>query len=346
MIGSRTEVGQDEFVLFFPTYAGLGSESESCEVCVHGWIFRQEESSFLRQAALGMLRRALNLGRDQTESQLLQERLAPFLVTNIAEKQLAIQIGDEVYELSASEPNGHVAETLSIPASAVQDVAKQTADGTRWLPFQVLGRRRATREFTGSVQLVPERGVSVVSDIDDTIKMTNVGDRQELLANTFVREFRSVPGMADAYHRWASAGASLHYVSSSPWQLFEPLCELLDRDGFPLGSMDLREFRLSDRHSFQSIEGSREQKQALVTELLTRFPQRSFIFVGDAGEQDPEMYADLYRKYPHLVRQICIRNISGQSADSERYQQAFEKLPRDRWMLFDDPRDLNAVDVS
>jgi phosphatidate phosphatase APP1 len=346
MIGRRTQIGRDEFVLFFPTYARPRSEGESWEVCVHGWIFGREESSFLRKAVLGMLRRTLNLGHDETKSQLLQERMEPFLTTDVAETRLAVAIGDEVYELAASESNGHVTGMLSIPASVVDDVSMQTADGTSWLPYRVSGRRQSAREVAGSVQLVPDQGVSVVSDIDDTIKVTDVGNRQELLANTFVREFRSVPGMADVYRRWASAGVCLHYVSSSPWQLFEPLYELLDRDGFPLGSMELREFRLSDRRSFQNIEGSREQKQALVSQLLARFPQRSFVLVGDAGEQDPEMYVDLYRKHPHQVRQICIRNINDEAADSERYQQAFAKLPRDRWMLFDDAAELNAVDLS
>jgi Ca-activated chloride channel family protein len=38
------------------------------------------------------------------------------------------------------------------------------------------------RSFVGEAQLVPPRGVSVVSDIDDTIKVSNVQDKKALLA--------------------------------------------------------------------------------------------------------------------------------------------------------------------
>jgi phosphatidate phosphatase APP1 len=33
-------------------------------------------------------------------------------------------------------------------------------------------------------------GVSVISDIDDTVKTSNVVDRSDLLANTFLRPFQ------------------------------------------------------------------------------------------------------------------------------------------------------------
>ena len=42
---------------------------------------------------------------------------------------------------------------------------------------------------------VPPKGVSVISDIDDTIKVTEVLDRRRMLYNTFLREFKDVTGM-------------------------------------------------------------------------------------------------------------------------------------------------------
>jgi len=52
---------------------------------------------------------------------------------------------------------------------------------------------------------VPEEGVSVVTDMDDTIKDTHVLDRKEMLKNTFVRPFVAVAGMPELYRSWKEA---------------------------------------------------------------------------------------------------------------------------------------------
>jgi Phosphatidate phosphatase APP1, catalytic domain len=53
----------------------------------------------------------------------------------------------------------------------------------------------------------------LVSDIDDTIKVSNVSKKELLLENTFFREFRAVPGMSSLYRRWArQRPLILHYV--------------------------------------------------------------------------------------------------------------------------------------
>jgi phosphatidate phosphatase APP1 len=61
---------------------------------------------------------------------------------------------------------------------------------------------RTGRTGGGRLQLIPDTpgGLSVISDIDDPIKVTEVPAGHRILyLNTFVREFRSAPGMADRY---------------------------------------------------------------------------------------------------------------------------------------------------
>jgi phosphatidate phosphatase APP1 len=43
--------------------------------------------------------------------------------------------------------------------------------------------------YFGSAILVPEEGVIVVSDIDNTIKDTTINNKEEAKANTFLRPF-------------------------------------------------------------------------------------------------------------------------------------------------------------
>src|SRR5690606_37686200 len=75
------------------------------------------------------------------------------------------------------------------------------------------------REFTAPVFLLPRAGVVVISDIDDTIKHSDVLDKAALLRNTFLEPYRFVPQIAERYRGWTAAGAHLHFVSASPWQL-------------------------------------------------------------------------------------------------------------------------------
>lgn len=57
----------------------------------------------------------------------------------------------------------------------------------------------------GIVQLVEPYGVSIISDIDDTIKDTRVlSGARTVLSNTFFNPTRAIPGMADAYLQWVS----------------------------------------------------------------------------------------------------------------------------------------------
>ena len=113
-------------------------------------------------------------------------------------------------------------------------------DGHRWLEFWAVTRSRDKRQFSGRVQLLEPTGFSVVSDIDDTIKVSQVLDKGELLANTFIRPYREVTGMATQYRQWAKHGAAFHYVSSSPWQLFQPLMNFMETSGFPAGDFHLK----------------------------------------------------------------------------------------------------------
>jgi phosphatidate phosphatase APP1 len=182
-----------------------------------------------------------------------------------------------------------------------------------------------------------------VSDIDDTVKESHVTDRGELLANTFLREFRAVAGMAETYRTWAAREAVFHYVSASPYQLHEPLTRFLDSAGFPTGSMDMKRFRWKDSSVANLFASSPEIKRPAIEALLTAFPRRKFALVGDSGEEDPELYADLARNHPEQVVRVLIRDVAGDGLRSTRFAEAFRGLPRERWVVFREAAELRDV---
>jgi phosphatidate phosphatase APP1 len=134
--------------------------------------------------------------------------------------------------------------------------------------------------------MIEPHGISVISDIDDTIKITDILDGKDaILQNTFFRTTREVPHMSEVYRSWAAEGAHFHYVSNSPWQVYPALSEFLITREFPKGSMHLR--AVSPQQLIRGKPG--KHKIEVINRILQDFPDRKFILVGDSGEIDPEM---------------------------------------------------------
>jgi phosphatidate phosphatase APP1 len=212
-----------------------------------------------------------------------------------------------------------------------------------WVGFRALTKPGDERVFAGRALLVPAEGVSVISDLDDTVKVTEVFAGR-MLRNTFAREFKGVPEMAQVYRRWEErhgrGGGAFHYVSGSPWQLYPFLAAFLREQGFPEGTWHLRDFRLMPRDLLKTMRSSRRVKGRHCRELMRAFPGRRFILVGDSGELDPEMYAGLARAFPEQVERIYIRDVKGEGMGSERWKKVFKGLPRGLWRIFDEAREL------
>ena len=68
-----------------------------------------------------------------------------------------------------------------------------------------------------------------------------------------------------------------------------------------------------------------DYKQPKIRDLLQQFPHR-VILVGDSGEKDPEIYAQMRREFPGRIAAIYIRN-AGNIEDKTRFQNMvlFEK---------------------
>lgn len=332
--GADSPVKDDEVVQLFPTSAAWEAQRREWIVPLHVWIYEPERDDRLRRRALEELRRSVDLVVNDAEWETFESRGWPFLADNERGKRLTVAVEGASITLPATGPAGHADGELRLPGTG-DDLLPTGPVSLRRVEAVLIARDG--RRFIGRVDLVPPQGLSVVSDIDDTIKVTAVRDRGELLRNTFTRPFTAVDGMAERYQRWAGAGAALHYVSNSPWQLAAPLTEFLDRESFPPGSLHLRLLRLKDRTFLDFLREGSAAKQATILSLLDRWPGRKFILVGDSGEQDPEVYGEIALARPRQVVQILIRNTTNETAQSPRYAQAFRELPPDRWQVFDDP---------
>jgi hypothetical protein len=343
MADPKSEIKDDEVVVFYPTYAYQVDDGRAWSVQIHGAIFEPEEDSLRRRATLGLLRRALGLERGETETELFKTRARAFLVDNERGKRITVRLGDKVYEAGTSAANGHFGAVLTLPDAEVRRLSSADPERSNWLSFQAVTRPDDRRTFAGRVQLIGARGLSVISDVDDTIKISMVTDRRALVRNTFLRPFKPVEGMAALYRKWAEAGAAFHYVSASPWQLYGPLSQFLGAQGFPPGSFHLKLVRLKDASALELFSSQERYKTKAIERILGHFPDRRFVLVGDCGEQDPEIYGALARKHPDQVVRILIRSVDGSTREHPRYQAAFESIPDDGWQVFGDAEELGEV---
>jgi len=367
--------GQNERVVFFPTLANEiplptnnddGTAPDSLQpqttpsshywnVSIHGWIFEPKEQSLKRALLISLLMKLLDIPKDNQKSAMtFQKRIRPFVVDNQPRKRVLIEIGGKLYRMPLSQKNGHFHTTLKL---STHQLAKDIGDdgthehGTGYvLPYKAKGEDK--RIFQGHIHLVPSRGLSIISDIDDTIKMTNAFQgKQQLLAHTFLKEFQPVEGMAELYQHWQNycldttntnndntTTTRFHYVSNSVFQLYEDLEDFRVRANFPPATFHLKTIRpkkVLDTVDILTADPL-DTKRVHIESIIKRFPFRKFVLVGDSGDKDPEVYAGIARDYPNQVKAIFIRNVNNNTHPG-RFK---EVSVHTQWAFFDHPEEL------
>ncbi|MES2759984.1 MAG: phosphatase domain-containing protein [Pseudomonadota bacterium] len=180
---------------------------------------------------------------------------------------------------------------------------------------------------------VPAAGArfGIISDIDDTVLWTNVTNKLNMAlmlasSNAHTRKpFKGVAAFYRALHEGVGGneGNPVFYVSSSPWHLFGPLVEFLRVQGIPLGPLLLRE--LGVREMFKLTEHGKSKLDKIEL-ILSFYPAMQFVLIGDSGEQDPEIYAEVVRRHPQSVRVIYIRNVNPDPSRIEALDRLIEEV--------------------
>jgi phosphatidate phosphatase APP1 len=230
-----------------------------------------------------------------------------------------------------TDNDGLIVGNITLDGDEAKNLLARQDSQNGWLSYHAVAGGVGSE---GLVQLLEskEGAVSVVSDIDDTIKITEIPAGTEIvLRNTFLRDFVAVPEMAQIYRALYQdpTNASFHYVSGGPWQLYKPLAEFLIRkQGFPAASFHMRtvdktlstagflddlKLFVEDGFSLSAVsrEATRKHKVARITELMTNLPDRQFYLIGDSGELDPEAYDEIRSqdKFSKRVKEIRIRDV-------------------------------------
>ena len=136
------------------------------------------------------------------------------------------------------------------------------------------------------------------------------------------------------------------YLSASPYNLY-PMLHTFVNKYYPPGTIILRDASWQTLGGlFGSLTtGVKEYKSSQIEKIHGWLLQRKFICIGDSTQQDPETYAAMYKKFPGWIHAIYIRKVLDapfmeKKNKPERFEKAFEGVPKEVWRVFVLPDDL------
>lgn len=277
--------------------------------------------------------------RPAPEIERFRDRLSDLVADDESREQVAFvfdnDLRQETFTLreadgtpKRSDLNGLIVGELRLTTARANELLEAQGSNHGWLRLHVVS---PGHRGNAQVRLIEAHGLSLISDIDDTIKVTNIPAGHEVvMENTFYRPFVAVPGMAERY-RGLGEETAFHYVSGGPWQLYRPLAEFIAAAGYPEGSFHMKNVRknLLTPGSWQDLgklaggDATTEQKLSQISAIIGHFPERRFILVGDSGEHDPEVYREIRNRFPRQIEAVWIRDLVN---DRERHPERLKGM--------------------
>jgi len=236
--------------------------------------------------------------RRRSDDATLSLRLTPFMLQPVSNRTLRVTLYSSKGTISSQEvvttSSGHFSSRI----------------GTWTMPSAISVEVDKDLSLSEPVVVEETKGVSVISDIDDTIKHSAIYlGAKEVFRNTFLRNLSElrVKGVSEWYSALKDLNVSIHYVSNAPWQLYPVLKEFLFIAGLPAGSIHLKHYSGVLQGIFEPTAG---RKRLSIIKVVEDFPERKFVLVGDSGEMDLEVYTDIALLHPHQVIGIYIRDVT------------------------------------
>lgn len=310
-----------EFVLFYPTY-GVPT-GDDWEVEVRLWVY--EERAFTTQ----FFEKLATSSGDVTPAQrvVFERRIRHFVADSESRETVEFQFDHDPMKeiqrlrgpdekLLSTDANGNLIGLLRLSRTRAAELltAQKSKDG--WLTITAVS---AGHRGTGRIQLIEPQGLSIISDIDDTLRVTEMpAGARVVSANTFLREFVPAKELRPVFEKHPEA--VVHYVSAGPWQLCGVLdAELIQADEvLPDGTFHMRTVRTNflTVNSWKDLgnvifnkDGTLDHKVSVISRIIKQFPERTFLLLGDSGERDPEVYRTIQKTFPEQIQEIMIRDV-------------------------------------
>lgn len=162
----------------------------------------------------------------------------------------------------------------------------------------------------------PAARFGIISDIDDTILNTALPRPFVAAWNSFVLHEQArtcTPGMPVLYDQLLAnrPGSPVLYLSTGAWNAAPALSRFLERNLYPMGPMLLTDWGPTHDRWFRS---GKEHKRRELNRLASDFPEMKWLFFGDDGQHDEDIYHDFTLQHPNRVAAVAIRQLSTSQA--------------------------------
>jgi len=338
-------------VLNLPSYANWTALGWS--LIVHGNVFKQPNIS---QSQLDNLANGFLIGTSVSQLPADQATQARNLTAEIyVVQQSNVNVTVNIQPLTSSGAENGTSQTLTVgPTSPEGDFDSpmiipdpqshlQSGNGTK-------GIQRMSMHVTGTdtgnatAYLVPTNGFTIISDIDDILRVTQIYEPKEGLLNSFARPYTPWMNMPEIYANWSKALPDLHfhYLTTTPEQVTRNYMQFIYAT-YPLGSFDTRPLNFSDVSATLSI------RKFLLDRIFQTYPERKFVLIADTSNSDVMSdYPAMATDFPGQVQCILLRNTSAtDSGDKFPYDTSgFKGLNQSMYMFFTVPDDLHGLDLT
>lgn len=143
-----------------------------------------------------------------------------------------------------------------------------------------------------------EAAISIISDLDDTIKITQSNGS----ASDYVGDdvFTAIPEFFEAAEEYTS---EMHVLSASPTFMKKHILHVLKKHQIDFKSLTLRPSLFENKFNYKIREIRR----------ILESSSDDFILIGDDLGEDPEVYTEIARLYPNRVLDIYIHVVNGRT---------------------------------
>lgn len=143
----------------------------------------------------------------------------------------------------------------------------------------------------------------VISDVDDTLKITNSGSATDATWNGFF-EKHVFPGMPELYKAWSSEKTTIHFVTGSPGIVRKNIIAMLKNNKITYATLITRPNLLESTYKF---------KMRAISRLMEASPLEQVVLIGDDVSHDHLVFRDLNEKFPGRVLASYIRPVKNRA---------------------------------
>ena len=165
----------------------------------------------------------------------------------------------------------------------------------------------------------PTPEIGVISDIDRTL-LPHTGNLQ-----TFTAPFAGSAQLLDELeHEQGRKSGDTYYVTTRTPDVLGKVPEWLWSNRFPIGQID----------TGIALQPwiSQSEKVEDISRIINSRPELSFVLFGDSSYRDPEVYAEIMRRFPgriaavliHRVNNVNYNRVNGMFVYEEMYEAALQ----------------------